>query len=262
MLSIRNATFAYSKKAVFRDLCLETDEGGFYCILGPNGCGKTTLLKCLAGILPLNQGRVYLNNTDLSQLHRNSIAKLIGYVMQEQETVFPFTVQQMVAVGRAPYVGLWASPSAEDMTIVEEVIEQIGLTKLRDKKYIELSGGEKQLVMIARVLAQKPKVLLMDEPASHLDFKNQERVMQLVKKLSLSGITVIMTTHFPNHAFAYADRVAIIHEGNILADGPTKSVMTEENLSTAYEMPISILTVKGQNNQEHNFCVSTQKAVG
>ncbi|NLY56342.1 MAG: ABC transporter ATP-binding protein [Firmicutes bacterium] len=261
MLSIRNATFAYSNKPVFEDICLEVEKGGFYCILGPNGSGKTTLLKCLAGILPLAKGKVYLNDTDLSRLHRNTIAKLIGYVMQEQETVFPFTVRQMVAVGRAPYIGLYSSPSAEDLAIVEEVIAEIGLTELRDKKYLELSGGEKQLVMIARVLAQKPQVLLMDEPASHLDFKNQERVMQLIKKLSLSGITVIMSTHFPNHAFAYADRVAIIHEGKILADGPTKTVMTEENLSLAYDMPINILTVKDRDNQDHHFCVAAQKAV-
>ena len=257
MLAVHNATFSYGNKMVFSDINFKAKEGDFYCVLGPNGCGKTTLLKCLAGILSLNKGIIYLEGVALNSLDRNAVARLVGYVMQEQDTVFPFSVRQMVAVGRAPYIGTFASPSEKDMIIVDEMIEKIGIGELSDKKYTELSGGERQLVLIARVLVQQPKILLMDEPASHLDFKNQEKVMRLVKKLTQSGITVIMTTHFPNHAFAYADKVALIYNGEILADGDTKSVMTEKNLSIAYEMPITIYSVQGENNREYNFCVSS-----
>jgi len=156
ILEIRDGSYSYGKNPpVFKKLNMELKETQFLCLLGQNGCGKTTLLKCLAGILPLSAGEVRINGKNLSAMSRREIALTIGYVPQEQETAFPFTVKEMVLVGRAPSLGFFSSPSAKDIAIAEEALERVGISKFKDKRFTELSGGERQLVLIARVLAQQ-----------------------------------------------------------------------------------------------------------
>lgn len=262
-LEIRNGTFGYTKdKSIFTGICLELEENQFLCLLGQNGCGKTTLLKCLAGMMPLLSGEVCLDGINLASMTRRKIASAIGYVPQDQDTAFPFSVRQMVLVGRAPNMNFFASPSSRDMAVVDEAIDRVGISHLREQRYTELSGGERQLVLIARVLAQQPLILLLDEPTSHLDFKNQTIILRLIRELVQEGRAVIMTTHYPNHAFIYPNRLALMHNGNILAAGNPREVLKESNLSQAYGIDIRLYTSRDERSkQAMTFCAPVEEFV-
>ncbi|NLO98297.1 MAG: ABC transporter ATP-binding protein [Peptococcaceae bacterium] len=261
ILEIRDGSYSYGKNPpVFKKLNMELKETQFLCLLGQNGCGKTTLLKCLAGILPLSAGEVRINGKNLSAMSRREIALTIGYVPQEQETAFPFTVKEMVLVGRAPSLGFFSSPSAKDIAIAEEALERVGISKFKDKRFTELSGGERQLVLIARVLAQQAQILLLDEPTSHLDFKNQVVILRLIKDLAQEGRAIIMTTHNPNHAFIYSNRVALMHQGKILTLGNPAEVLLESNLSQAYGVNVRLYTAcHPDSGQEIKFCAPVEE---
>ena len=242
---------------IFEGLTFSVKPREVLCILGANGIGKTTLLKSLSGILTLKSGDIMIENQNTRSLTRTEIAKTIGYLPQEHASVFPYSVLQIVLMGRAPHLSLFASPSKEDVEIAERMLEKIGISHLKEKCYNEISGGEKQLVLFARVLTQGPKVLLLDEPTSHLDFKNQTLALNLISKLAKEGLSVIMTSHFPNNAFFYSNKVAIMKEGRFLAVGDTEEVMTEENLSRAYDMAVEVVSVNSRGSEPLKFCVPT-----
>ena len=257
MLEMSQGAFSYGTQQVFSGIQLTLEPKNLCCILGPNGCGKTTLLRCLSGMYPLNRGQVFLNGTDIAKMGRSAIAKKIGFVMQEQNNVFPFTVEQMITVGRSPYINLFSSPGKADEKIIDDTISKVGINHLRGKRFTELSGGEKQMVLIARVLTLQPEILLMDEPTSHLDFKNQALVMNIVADLVHAGMSIIMTTHFPNHAFTYATQVALMSQGTFIAQGKTDRVLTDENLSRAYDMPVKTYSVDSETpDKPVKFCVT------
>ncbi len=255
-LQVKNATFAYGpSKNIFEGLTFSVRPYEVLCILGANGSGKTTLLKSLSGILQLKSGDVIIDDQNTRSLTRIEIAKTLGYLPQEHVSVFPYTVLQIVLMGRAPHLPLFASPSQTDVEIAEKMLERIGISHLKNKAYNEISGGEKQLVLFARVLTQGPKILLLDEPTSHLDFKNQTLALRMINRLANEGLSVIMTSHFPNNALLYSSQVAIMKAGKFLAVGNTAEVMTEENLSQAYDMDVELLSVKTSNNEHLKLCV-------
>jgi iron complex transport system ATP-binding protein len=256
-LQVKNATFAYDKsRNIFEGLTFSVKPYEVLCILGANGIGKTTLLKSLSGVLKLKSGDIYIDDQNTRTMDRAQIARTLGYLPQEHSTVFPYTVLQIVLMGRAPYLSLFSSPSKGDVEIAEMMLDRIGISHLKDKPYNEISGGQKQLVLFARILTQGPKVLLLDEPTSHLDFKNQILALEMIKKLAKEGLAVVMTSHFPNNAFLYSNRVAIMKGGRFLAVGNTDEVMTEENLSHAYDMDVEVLSVKTRSNESLKFCIS------
>lgn len=260
-LEVRGGSFSYTKgHPVFEDISLELEDRQFLCLLGQNGCGKTTLLKCLAGMMPLSSGKVIINGKHLDSMTRRETALAIGYVPQDQETAFPFTVQQMVLMGRAPSLNFLASPSSADTKIAEEAMERVGILRLKDQRYTELSGGEKQLVLLGRILAQQPNIWLLDEPTSHLDFKNQTIILRLIRDLVKEGRSVIMTTHYPNHAFAYPNRVALMHDGKILSIGNPEDVLQESNLSQAYGIDICLYTARHKDSEKLvTFCAPVEE---
>lgn len=259
-LEVKDATFAYNTDNVFEGLDLSLGDNEFFCILGPNGCGKTTFLKCLSRMLELKEGEVLLDSRSIYTMKRNEIASRIGYVPQDHSSTFPFTVLQVVLVGRAPYLDVFSSPSSEDVAIAEDALDRVGITKLKDKRFTELSGGERQLVLIARVLAQQPKALLLDEPTSHLDFRNQTLILRLISSLAREGLTVVMTTHFPNHAFAYSSRVAMMKDGKFLAVGRPEEIITEKHLKEAYGIDVRIFSVvDSASGNDVRFCIPAQE---
>ncbi|PKM76148.1 MAG: iron ABC transporter ATP-binding protein [Firmicutes bacterium HGW-Firmicutes-15] len=262
-LEISEGSFGYTKdNPVFKNIYLDLEDNQFLCLLGQNGCGKTTLLKCLAGMMPLSSGEVRINGKHLASMTRRETALAIGYVPQDQETAFPFSVEQMVLVGRAPSLNFFSSPSAQDMAVAEEAMERVGILRLKDQRYTELSGGERQLVLIARVLAQQPNILLLDEPTSHLDFKNQTIILRLIRDLVREGRSVIMTTHYPNHAFIYPNRVALMHNGKILVIGTPGEVLLESNLSQAYGIDVCLYSAHDKsNNKLVTFCAPVEESV-
>jgi iron complex transport system ATP-binding protein len=236
-------TFSYSQDitaAVFHNLSFSVAPGNILCLLGPNGTGKSTLLKCLSGILHIQQGRVLLEGKSLFTFKLQEIAQRIGYVPQGLTSAFPFRIKDIVVMGRAPHLSILASPSQKDMNLAFEAMEATGIRHLADRPCNSVSGGEWQLTLIARALVQKPQILLLDEPTSHLDLGNQLRILQVISALAAEGMTIIMASHFPDHAFLVSDTVAILNKGQILQSGTPDEVVTEGNLKSAYGVDVRV----------------------
>jgi iron complex transport system ATP-binding protein len=243
ILSLHHGSFAYGREVIFSDLDLEVKSGEVVCILGPNGCGKTTLMRCLSGSLKLKKGLARLDLQDISAMKEVDIARKIGFIFQEHEIPFPYPVIEVVLMGRTPHIRTFSSPSSRDKVIAEEALSRVGISHLKDRPYTLISGGERQLVLIARTLAQEPEIILMDEPTSHLDFKNQTVVLQMVNQLAEQGLAVVMTSHFPDHAFLFSQRVALMAGGRFTACGRPAEVMTEKSLGELYGLEVSVISV-------------------
>jgi len=242
LLEASNISYAYLPgKTVLHDVSLQLNAGETLYILGKNGCGKTTLLSCLAGLLKPNTGRVYLDGTRIEDFSAAERAKRIGLIPQMHTPAFAYTVRQMVMMGRAPHLPWLGSPTEKDHLIVEEALEQVGLIDLQDRPYTEVSGGEQQLVLIARGLAQKCPILLMDEPTAHLDLSNQHRVMEIVHQLGQQGLSFIISSHEPNDALAYADNVLLLSGGWVTEVGEPQEVLTEPLMSAVYGIQTEVI---------------------
>lgn len=242
LMEMVDGTFAYNgTDNIFEDINFEVEKGDVFCILGANGTGKTTLIKCLNGLMKLNSGQVLLNGQDIYSLNHSEIAKNIGYIPQMHNSTFPFTILDVVLMGRAPHIDTFSSPSKIDVEIAEKSLKSLNIYHMKDKPYTEISGGEQQLVFIARVLTQEPSVLLLDEPTSHLDFGNQIRTLNIIETLANNGLSVIMSSHFPDHAFISANKVAIIKGTEFIDIGTPEEVITEENMEKAYGIKVKIV---------------------
>ena len=210
-ISVQNLTYGYGTgDTILNKLGCNIPAKKFTVILGKNGSGKSTLLRILGGIIPYSSGRVKVYEKELKEIKLKDRARLIGFLPQHHKAVFPFKVNDVIMTGRASYVNL--SPTEKDQYEVDKAIEMIGISFLKNRIYTELSGGEQQLVMIARLLAQKPKILLLDEPVSHLDYNNQLRVIKLIKELVEHGIAVVAVLHDPNMAYMFGDNFIYVHE--------------------------------------------------
>ena len=255
-INISDAAFRYGSRNIWQDLNLEINRGETLCLLGPNGCGKTTLLNCIHGDLSLYRGVIHLHNRPVTEMGASQIARKMGYVFQEHSAPFPYPVMEVVRMGRAPHLSLFQTPGQEDTRIAESMLDRIGLLHLRNKRYTEISGGERQLVLIARSLAQEPEIVLLDEPTSHLDFRNQALILRMIRKLADRGLTIIMSSHFPNHALTLSCRVALMTKKGFVDVGPALDVMTDENLSRTYGIDVRVLSVKDPYLEEEVFfCV-------
>ena len=245
-IRLESAAFSYGNHSIFRGLNLELEQGQILCLLGPNGCGKTTLLRCVSGLTPVQEGRVLVDGNDIASLGEVERAKIMGFVFQEHHVLFPYTVLDVVRMGRAPHLGLFSVPSRQDTRIAEEAIEIVGISHLRLQRYTQISGGERQLTLIARALAQEPSILLLDEPTSHLDFGNQILILETISRLTQQRrLSVLMATHVPDHALFIATQVALMKAGGFLASGPPRQVVTEENLRALYGIAVRIVAVSG-----------------
>ncbi|HHT47048.1 MAG TPA: ABC transporter ATP-binding protein [Firmicutes bacterium] len=248
MIEIQNASFAYGKEQVFNNINLEIKKGEIFCLFGPNGCGKSTLIQCMLGILKLTKGMIMLEGKNVAQLRPFEIARKLSYIPQSHEKPFPFKVMDIVLMGRASYTGIFSLPDAEDEAIALDALEQVGMHRFKDKPYTQLSGGETQLVLVARALAQKTPVLVMDEPTSHLDFRNELRFLETVAQLvKTAGLTVVMATHFPNHAFYFENnqvrtKIALMNNKKIVAQGFPREVLTEIHMSNTFNITSKVVS--------------------
>lgn len=240
-LEARNLTCAYDGQHVLENLCLAALPGEVLGLIGPNGVGKTTLLRAMARLLRPRQGAVLFAGQDLWHMAPRSVARRLALAPQADGGTWPLTVEQAVALGRAPHRG-WLLPlSAEDRTAVAQALRQTGLEPLRERRVTELSGGEQRRVILARVLAQEPQVLLLDEPTAHLDLKYQTEILDLVRQLAHQrGLAVVISLHDLNLAALYADRLALLGDGQLLAIGSPSDVLTAERLSRVYDVPVVI----------------------
>ncbi len=241
-IEIRNAGFSYDgKHYVWEHVDLTVRDGDCFCLLGANGCGKTTLLNCIARNAPLTKGSILINGKDISQYTVTEFARTVGVVYQEHTVSFPYSSLEVVRMGRTPHLGLFQTPSEADTKLAYEIMEELDIAHLAEKSYSQISGGERQLVLIARTLCQQPEMILFDEPTSHLDFKNQAMVIKTMKKLSQKGMTLVMTSHFPNHVWKVGTSVALMGNHGIIASGSCDEVMTKAHLEQTYGVPVNIL---------------------
>jgi len=259
--SLDKITFAYHSTGnpVFTDLSLTIEEGSALFLLGPNGTGKSTLLKCLAGLLVPQTGAIYLDDKPIAHLGPGELAKKIAYVPQSQVSPFPFLVREIVLMGRAAHLSPFSLPGRKDEAIMEDALQRVGVSDLADRRSEDLSGGEWQLVLIARALAQGTDILLLDEPTSHLDLGNQMKVLDVVGDLTREGITIITATHFPDHALLHASEVVLLKGAKILNRGVPKTVLTPENLETAYGVEVHVVELSEPVNRRVCVPVSGRK---
>ena len=246
-LTLEKIHFHYGEDspAVLADLSLEIPAGRVTAILGPNGTGKTTLLHIMLGLLKPIKGEVKVAGKAHREYSKRDLSQMIGLVPQFESIPFNFSVFEYVLLGRSPYLRPLQLPGEEDLRISEKALGEAGISHLLEKPVTEISGGERQLVHISRVLAQKTKILLLDEPTAHLDLENQSRILMLLKGMSAQGITTVLTTHDPNAAIYAADHFVLMSQGNIAAQGDLHQVITPENLSMIYRTPIRVEKTNG-----------------
>lgn len=239
-LEARELAFGYPEHPVGRDVSLAIEPGEVLCLLGPNGCGKTTLFKTMLGLLKPQGGEVLFEGQPLRAFSRAEIARRIAYVPQAQATPFPYTALDVVLMGRVAHRGVFAGPTREDRLIAEASLRELGIAGLASRDVTRLSGGQRQLVVIARAIAQAAPLLVMDEPTASLDFGNQVTVLMEVKRLASRGAGIVLSTHQPDHAFAVADRVCLMCGGKIVAVGTPRDALTSERLEAVYGVAVSI----------------------
>jgi iron complex transport system ATP-binding protein len=254
-LSAQDLAFGYRDHRVGSDVTLELAAGEVLCLLGPNGSGKTTLFKTLLGLLLPQSGAVLIEGRDARTLTRDALARQISYVPQAHGAFFPYTVRETVLMGRTAHLGLFSAPAAHDHAATAAAIERMGITHLADAIYTQISGGERQLALIARALAQEARVVIMDEPTANLDFGNQVRVLERIRALAGEGIGVLLSTHDPDHAFLCADRVAMLHQGRLMACGVPVEVMTADNLRQLYGVEVAVVAVMAGQAGARNVCL-------
>jgi iron complex transport system ATP-binding protein len=248
VISIENLAFAYDgdHRLVLDGLTLELPEASITAVLGPNGAGKTTLIHILLGLLKPYEGSIHLSGKNLAHYTRRELSRLIAFVPQTEYTAFEFSVLEYVLMGRAPHMGILQTPTSEDIDHTLEHLRALGLTHLAHRSVRELSGGERQLVLIARALAQEPKLLLLDEPTTHLDLSNKGRILATLTALANQGVTVIFTTHDPEAAASTAAYLVLMRQGKVLSSGVLDRVLTAERLSETYGIPVRVVQVDGQ----------------
>ncbi len=259
-VEISRLSFGYTEQAedrILTDINISLESGEVFCLLGPNGSGKSTLLKCIINLLKPAFGSVLIDGEDISLMGSRKIARKTGFVPQSLVSAFPFTAEEIVIMGRASQIGMISSPSKTDRDKAMTSMEKIGIVHLAKKICNRLSGGEWQMVLIARALAQSPGVLLLDEPTSHLDMGNQIKILEVVKSLSEEGITIIMASHFPDHAFLSAGKVGILKEGGLAVLGKPGDVLSEEVLQATYGIQIRVIQVLEGINRK--ICVPVLK---
>jgi iron complex transport system ATP-binding protein len=222
-------------------------EGSITAILGPNGAGKTTVLYLALGWLKPWAGQIALAGYPLEHISRRDLGRQVALVPQSEHIPFEYTVLEYVLLGRSPHMPVLGMPSAVDEQIAYGVLVKIGIADLHDQSVLSLSGGERQLVLVARALAQEPRLLLLDEPTAHLDLSNKHRLVQIIKGLQGHGTTILMTTHDPELALAVSGEAILIEKGSILKAGSTSEVATGENLSRVYRAPVRIVSVDGKS---------------
>ena len=256
LIKVTDAAFSYDTKRVLTNINLQVERGTICCLLGANGCGKSTLIDCVMGLKTLETGNITVDGRSVNEYRAGELARKIAYVPQIHQHSFPYTVQQIVLMGRTPYVRGMSGPGEKDKELVVQALENVGMIHLADRPYTQISGGEMQLVMLARALVQDTSIIVMDEPTAHLDYRNEliflETTARLVREQSVS---ILMATHAPNQAFYLEDHginvhIAAMADGTIVASGPPERELTEDLIRAAYGVEVRCISY--QDNREGN----------
>ena len=245
MLDVQSLAFGFPGRTIGRDVSFSLGAGEVLCVLGPNGGGKTTLFRTILGLLTRHGGSITLEGSALASLSRAEVARRVGYVPQGHSAYFAYTVREFVLMGRTAHLGIFSSPSTNDFAVAARALESLGIAQLADKPVTEISGGERQLALVARALAQEPKLLVLDEPTANLDFGNQVRVLQRIGALAGSGIAILFSSHDPDHAFLCARRALLLAEGRVLEIGAPRDVIRADTLERMYGVSVKVVELEG-----------------
>lgn len=243
-LEIRDLSFSYGTHGVLSDISFSAEYGQVLSVLGPNGVGKSTLFRCILGLLRPQKGDILMDSRSIRDLSPREMARKVAYIPQSHNPVFNYSVFDMVLMGTTAQTGTFSPPRAEQERLVEDVLSRLGISHLRDRRYASISGGERQLTLIARAMAQQAKILVMDEPSAALDYGNRHRVMEAVRQLASSGYAIVQSTHDPDQAFLYSDRILALHDGRILAWGTPKDTVERGLISRLYGVDVEIFSLR------------------
>lgn len=255
MLKIDAVVSGYGGPDIVQNVSFHVAPNEFLCILGANGCGKSTLLKTILGLIRPRSGRVLFCERDIHKMSERELARAIAYIPQSHLPPFPFTVADVVLMGRSPYLGRMSGLSQKDVDIAWSAMEQLGIADYAYKNYTELSGGQRQMVIIARALAQQTKIMVMDEPTASLDFGNQYIVLEQMARLSKSGLSVLMVSHNPDHALYCCDKVIAMQKGRILGEGIPGDIIDSAMMQRIYKTRVEIAQVNIPGRGSTAVCV-------
>lgn len=242
ILEVKNGSFGYPKQGIIlSNINLSLEEGHVLAVLGPNGIGKTTLLKCIIGLLPWAEGKTLLYGKDIRTMKSKDLWSTISYIPQSHGFAFSYTGLEMVMLGRSPHMGTFSQPGHKEIEMAEAMMEKTGITRLAKKDCNRMSGGELQMVLIARALINEPKLIILDEPETGLDFHNQILVLNMIERLShADGISAIMNTHYPTNAMSVADEALMMNRNDSFFYGNIENVLTEEHISKAFDVNVVV----------------------
>ena len=242
-MQVNELRFAYGDREVLKGISFDTKYGQFISVLGPNGVGKSTLFRCMLGLSAPSGGSVSVDGWDIRELTPGQLARKMAYIPQSHNPLFNFSVLDMVLMGTTSQLGRFAAPGKTQERMALAALERMDILHLKDRGCANISGGERQLVLIARAIAQQAKILVMDEPSANLDFGNKLRVMKTVKGLTDDGYTIIQSTHDPEQAYLYSDRILALHGGRVLAWGAPRDVMNEDLISRLYGAQVEVCSM-------------------
>ncbi|QDF29737.1 ABC transporter ATP-binding protein [Halarcobacter anaerophilus] len=247
MFKVEDLKFSYGKKEILKGISFEINSSDIVSILGPNGCGKTTLLKIMLGFLKPSQGKVYFGGKDISKIKPKHFFQRVAYIPQIHDGAFGYLVKDVVLMGRMPYKSIFSNFNKEDKKITLNALEVMGIEHLKDEIYTTLSGGQRQLVLIARAIAQQADIFIMDEPVNGLDFGNQYKLLNKIKELSKKDLTFIKTSHYPDHVFFVSNEAIFLDKGKILEKGNPETIIREENIKKVYKIESKIININNRN---------------
>lgn len=251
MIEVRNLSFKYADDLILDNINLSIQRGDVLAILGENGSGKSTLLKLILSFLEPLKGEVLIDNKNVNSYEKKDLAKKIAYVPQSSTLPFSYTVLEVVLMARISYQSIFSTYSNKDKEIAIEALKHLEIENLKEKVFSDLSGGQKQLVLIARALAQKAEILIMDEPSSSLDYSNELMLLNQIKKLAKKGFTVIQATHNPNHAFFVSSKTLLIKDKKVFAFGKSSEILTQNNINSLYDIEVELY----ESSEKIKFCI-------
>lgn len=242
MFEVKNGSFSYKAGApILRNVSFSIESGKVLSILGPNGVGKTTLLRCMMGMLPWSDGGSFLNGKNITGIAYRDLWKQIAYVPQAKALPFAFTVEEMILLGRSAHTGLFGHPGKEGRALCGQAMEAVGITHMKDRYCNQISGGELQMVLIARALCTQPAMLILDEPESNLDFRNQLIILNTIERLSRqNGLCCVFNTHYPAHALNISDRSLLLSKQGESIFGPVEEVINAETMRDVFQVHVDI----------------------
>lgn len=257
MIAVKNLSAGYGKKTILSNIYVDILEGEFTCLLGKNGTGKTTFFKTLLGLIPSLHGNIYYEGKNMFDLSPAQQAHIISYVPQAHNTPFPYKVIDVVMMGQYTHTKSWfGKPRKENKAVAHHCLEELGIERFANTTFSKLSGGEKQMVLIARAMAQRPKFIAMDEPTSNLDLGNQQLVLNTITKLKDGGYGIIMNTHSPEQALNYADKVLLLKNGQLAASGKPSDILDSELVSNLYNTKIEMISTKTSCGHTKHICIA------